>query len=310
MAHLTLFPMGTRDKIILGAKILVSGKRKKWTFICAGVVVLLIAGLVVLTAWRKSNYVAVVNHHGITADEVAAKARLYPEIYRDYARENLQTLVEDYINQFLLYQRARHYARRYRKDIDSLMREYYQETLVKTFVEKEIVGKIKIPDDEITLYYNSHLAEFVRPEKARLFEIVVASKDDADNIINRLILGEDFETIARRESVSSSRDRGGDLGWIDRDKLDPQLADIVSQMKPGQILGKVVKTNLGYHIIKVAGVEPKRVLSYEEAKVAIRDIFVSQRKREEVEKYIKVLRDRSRITISEKKIGVLKDKLQ
>jgi len=312
MNHPTLFPeYRTKAKFILLAgvrsviktlsqveKRLEERKQKRLVVTAGIMVILLVIGfnLIHYRSIRKS-VLARVNFSVITAGDIALRMQNGPAAYREYARNYPQMVVDDAVNQFLLYRRARWHAWQYRSAIARQMEEYYKELLVKEYVERQIVKKIQISDEEIRSYYNSHLNDFVLSEQVRLSEIVVATREETEDLLNRLILGENFETIALRESISASRDQAGDLGWIDREKLSPEVAEVIAGLKPGQILGKAVKTQVGYHIIKLSGEMPRRVQSLEEASPNIRDLFITMRKRQAVEKYLERIRKQNRIRI-------------
>ena len=306
----SLFPMKIGEKIKIAIKLLFSGKKKKWGFLSIIVILLLVFSLLKFSYLKKREMLAVVNGYPVTVEDVAVKVKNSPEFYREYIRENPQVLLEDYINQVLLYQRAGRYRRKYRKRMNVLLKQYYQEMMVKEFVKYEIVDKIEISPEEIKNYYNSHLDEFIIPEKIRMYEIVVNTRDKAENILNRLILGEDFEMIAKNESITASKDKNGDMGWIEIEKLDPDVASLVTQLNPGQILGKVIKTNVGYHIIKVEGIISKRIQSLEESTFSVEEMLISQKKRKEVEKFIKTLRSKSKIQLFTENLKLLKENLQ
>ena len=284
--------------------------KRRWWPLALVLILFASAGPVARRVVRRRQAVAVVNNRVITVSEVVEKVKQSPDVYREYIAEKPQVIVDDSVNQVLLAQAARFHAWRYRRRLNELMRQKYEELLVKEFVEQEIVRKITVTDEEVNNYYTSHLAEFVLPERYRLHEIVVATEQDAEGIVKRLSLGESFEQIAARESRGASGSQGGDLGWIDKEKLDPALAALVARLRPGDILGKIIETDLGYHIVKLAAFDPSRVQSLQEAAPAIRNIFVTVRKREAVEAYIQQLRRRSRITISEENLELVKEQLQ
>lgn len=83
-----------------------------------------------------------------------------------------------------------------------------------------------------------------------------AALQNARDVAARLSLGEDFQTLAkaRSEDVNTS-DKGGELGWLNTDAIDPDFSRAVSELDVGQV-SDVVKTQFGYHIIKL--LEPIR----------------------------------------------------
>ncbi|MFN4227155.1 MAG: peptidylprolyl isomerase [Candidatus Ratteibacteria bacterium] len=254
--------------------------------------------------------VAVVNGYKIKFDEIITKIELSPEIYKEYFLIDPKAIIDDYVNQILLFQYAKKYERKLRKKVESKLKNYYMEVLTHQFVEDILSNKIEISEQEISDYYNTHLQEFVIPEKVQISEIVVDSKEKADEILNRLRMGESFEKIAEVESIAPTREKRGEIGWIEIEKLDPQVASLINQMKPGEILANIIKTEMGYHIIKLTGRTEKRILSLAEAARMIKNLLLSQKKKEEVENLLKKLKEKSKIEIYPNKIEILKGKIK
>ncbi|MGC8976255.1 MAG: peptidylprolyl isomerase [Candidatus Ratteibacteria bacterium] len=268
------------------------------------------AGTILYITKERKKTIAVVNGYRITLDDLIEKIKSAPEIYKEYAFVDPKGVVEDYINQILLFQYAQRYERKLKKGIENKMKNYYMEIMTQAFVENILAKEIKIQDDEISNYYNGHLNEFVIPERVQLFEIVVDSKEKADLILNRLKLGESFEKIAETESIAPTRERRGEIGWIEIDKLNPEVVSLINQMKPGEILANIIKTEMGYHIIKLTGKTQKRILTLEEATPMVKDILLSQKKKIEVENLLKRLKEKSRIKIYPNKIEIIKEKIK
>ncbi|MCM8810993.1 MAG: peptidyl-prolyl cis-trans isomerase, partial [Candidatus Omnitrophica bacterium] len=221
-----------------------------------------------------------------------------------------KSIIDDYVNQVLLFQYAKKFERKLRKKVEGRIKNYYMEILTQQFVEDILSDKIKISDEEISDYYNKHLQEFVIPEKVQISEIVVDSKEKADEILNRLKIGESFEKIAETESIAPTREKRGEIGWIEVDKLNPEVISLINQMKPGEILANIIKTEMGYHIIKLTGRTEKRILSLPEATPMIKNLLLSQKKKVEVDNLLKKLKEKSKIEIYPNKIEILKGKIK
>ncbi|MCM8785305.1 MAG: peptidylprolyl isomerase [Candidatus Omnitrophica bacterium] len=273
------------------------------SFIIIGVVIFLIIE-------EQRNTIAVVNGYKIKFDDIITKIQLSPEIYKEYFLIDPKSVIDDYVNQILLFQYAKKYERKLRKKIEGKLKNYYIEILTQQFVEDILSDKIKISDQEISHYYNTHLQEFVIPEKVQISEIVVDTKEKADEILNRLRIGESFEKIAETESIALTREKRGEIGWIEVDKLNPDVASLIEQMKPGEILANIIKTEIGYHIIKLTGRTEKRILSLSEATPMIKNLLLSQKKKVEVENLLKKLKEKCKVEIYPNKIEILKGKLK
>jgi len=132
---------------------------------------------------------------------------------------------------------------------------------------------------EITRYYETNGAEFLRPEQRRLLEILVKvdpvgteederrAKAKADAALARLRQGEPFEAVARETSDDAFATKGGDLGWVHSGRLDRDLEGAAFATPVGQ-LGQV-RSISGFHVYKVVGREPARQLTLDEARPLI-----------------------------------------
>jgi len=306
----SLFPMKFKEKIKFK---FIDVFNKKFVFIpllCILIILILFLLYLKLSIFKKSEILAIINNRPVKIQDILQEIQYSPEFYKEYIKGDPTVLLNDYINQILLYQVAKKSRNIDKKKINAMVQRYKQELLVKEFIENEIAKKIEVSPEEINNYYYTHLKEFIIPEKVRIYEIVIGSEEKAKNILNRLIAGEKFESIAMKESISPTKEKGGDLGWIDVNKLQPEIKNIVSMLEPGQIFGDVIKTELGYHIIKVAGKGPTRIQTLEEATPSIKNLFVSQRKKKEVENFINQLREKSKIAIFEGNIKKFKQEFE
>jgi peptidyl-prolyl cis-trans isomerase C len=84
----------------------------------------------------------------------------------------------------------------------------------------------------------------------RASHILVKDKALAETILKRLKSGGRFEALAKEHSTCPSKSKGGDLGWFGPGKMVKQFEAACAKLRPGKLSG-VVKTQFGYHIIKV-----------------------------------------------------------
>jgi peptidyl-prolyl cis-trans isomerase C len=88
--------------------------------------------------------------------------------------------------------------------------------------------------------------------QARASHILVKTEDEANKIMKRINDGEDFAAVAKRFSSCPSRKDGGDLGWFGKGQMVPEFEKVAFENDAGKVVGPV-KTQFGYHIIKVTG---------------------------------------------------------
>src|SRR3984885_5046365 len=143
--------------------------------------------------------------------------------------------------------------------------------LTQEVIRREVGGRMNIGNDEIKKYYDAHKQDFNRPEEVALQELflstdgkspeeVAAVHTRADDLHNRLVKGEDFDTLVKRYSEGSTAQQDGDLGEFERGQLSKQLEDAVFALDKNQFTD-VIQTKTGFEILKVldhfqAGLQP------------------------------------------------------
>jgi peptidyl-prolyl cis-trans isomerase D len=174
---------------------------------------------------------------------------------------------------------------------DAAIKSYYDahkaqymtpETVNLRYIEismAQLESKVKVDDEQLKTYYEEQKTKtperFTQPEQRRVRHILLqvtdpkddaAAKAKAESILKRAQSGEDFSKLAKEFSQDTgSAQQGGDLGWSERKVWVAPFADAAFSMKEGEIRGPV-KTQFGYHILKLDGIQPTNVKSFEQAK--------------------------------------------
>ena len=105
-------------------------------------------------------------------------------------------------------------------------------------------------DEELRAEYQAQLSAMPKTEyHAR--HILVATEPFAQKIIERLDKGEKFDALAKAESMDSSKNNGGDLGWFTANRMVPEFAAAVMTLKPNEYTHKAVQTQYGWHVIQL-----------------------------------------------------------
>jgi peptidyl-prolyl cis-trans isomerase D len=128
----------------------------------------------------------------------------------------------------------------------------------------DAAAKIKVPRAEVERFYNEHLGTYTTPEQVRASHILLKTegKNDADvkakaeAVLKEAKAGGDFAALAKKYSEDESNaQQGGDLDYFSRGRMVPEFENAAFNLKPGEISG-LVKTQFGYHIIKVIDRKP------------------------------------------------------
>jgi len=170
--------------------------------------------------------------------------------------------------------------------------KYKTEAMVKVrylyFNPDTYVSKMTISDEELLEYYNENREAFKIPKtvEARhiLFrvdenatpEAVKKIQEHALDILKLAKEGKDFAELAKQYSEGPTRDSGGYLGTFKKEDMVQPFADMAFSLKAGEI-GEPVRTQFGWHIIKVEKVNEASVLSFDQAKGQIKKKLTQER---------------------------------
>jgi parvulin-like peptidyl-prolyl isomerase len=158
-------------------------------------------------------------------------------------------------------------APEFRKFISSLVAQRkLSETLVTTdTVRMELTNQMMAQANQ-------------KVEQVHAAHILVETEEEAKAALDRLAKGEAFEALAKELSKDTgSGANGGDLGWIQKDQTVPEFNKaIFEDLKPGEMTQTAVKSQFGFHIIKVLAREERALMTQEEAQQAIEQGVASE----------------------------------
>ena len=117
-------------------------------------------------------------------------------------------------------------------------------------------GKSSLSEDAERKVYEEAVKQVKNEEEVHARHILVATEPFAQQVVARLEKGDKFDDIAKKESMDSSKDNGGDLGWFTPDRMVPQFAAAVVELKPGDYTHKPVQTQYGWHVIQLVETRP------------------------------------------------------
>ena len=140
-------------------------------------------------------------------------------------------------------------------------------------------AKIVVPSADIERAYNNSIEQYSTPEQVRASHILIktADKDEAamkakaEDVLKQAKAGADFAALAKKysEDVDSAKN-GGDLDYFGKGKMVPEFDQVVFAMEPGQI-SDLVKTQFGFHIIKLVDKKPATTRTLAEVRQQIND---------------------------------------
>src|SRR6266568_4917314 len=206
--------------------------------------------------------------------------------------------------------------------VEDLRLELRRQLSIQKLLNREVVAKISITDQDVTDFYNANKAQFnVAEPQYHIAQILVTPRkeqqirnrknDDATNeaeaqrkvkmLMDRLNSGADFAQLAMDYSEDmNTAGTGGDLGFVPESALnqsDPTLKKIVLGMKPGQV-SQPIQLKEGYRILKLITRESPglRGISDPQVQQTIRDTLRNRKEQLLRSAYLAIARDEARVT--------------
>lgn len=160
---------------------------------------------------------------------------------------------------------------------------------------QEVTGDISVSDEAAREYYNNNKNQFKNKEQINASHILVKDKEKADEVMKKLNNGTDFSKLAEEYSQGPTAKKGGDLGYFSKGQMVPAFEKAAFAMKPGEISKEPVKTDYGYHIIKVKGKKESDISTFEEVKNNIKQKLLNQKRQNKWTDYVSNLRKEATI---------------
>ena len=172
------------------------------------------------------------------------------------------------------------------KSLDSVKKEIRGQIIRARLLRREVKAKILVSDEEIGEYYNKNRQEYEGKETVRIKQILLLLPPNADKTIiakvkneamqlhKRVKNGESFDLLALNYSQGPAAAQGGDVGFIGRGTIIPEVEAAAFSLPVGQV-SEVIESSVGFHIIQVvdkkgAGLKPIAAVR-EEIKTKIED---------------------------------------
>ncbi|HSM93458.1 MAG TPA: peptidyl-prolyl cis-trans isomerase [Anaeromyxobacteraceae bacterium] len=179
-----------------------------------------------------------------------------------------------------------------------------QLTIEKLFHD-EVFPQLRVTDAEVERYYTDHAAEFQAPEAVRVSQIVVATREEAASVRDRLRRDpQGFADLARRTSIAPEGRNGGDLGYIVRGAGFPEVFDLCFSL-PKNVVSDVTPSPYGFHLFKVTDKRPAQRQTLEQVRGQILERLNREKRARAQVDYLATLRKRTPIEIDEKALATV-----
>lgn len=250
-----------------------------------------------------------------TKDEVIAKVEgetitkndLYDILAKQYGSSTMNYLID---NKIVEIEAEKENIKLSDKEIEEEMQSYIelnggeeafnnileQSRITKEDIERDIINylkivkllepKIKITDEAMKTYFEENKEFFNEEEQVEASHILAADEATAKEVKEKLNAGEDFAKLAKKYSTDTSNaEDGGELGFIRKGDMAEEFENAAFAMNIGEI-SEPVKTEYGYHIIKITDKKEAKEAVYKDHKEEIKDILLDQAIQDEYSKWI------------------------
>lgn len=166
----------------------------------------------------------------------------------------------------------------------------FKENLLTSYAMEKALSTVTVSDKDVEDFYNNNSERFMGEETVSASHILVATEEEAREIYGRIASGESsFEEEALAHSTCPSKANGGNLGEFGRGQMVPEFDVAVFEMNVGEITSEPVKTQFGYHLIKLNEKNEAKVTPLDEIREELKNVLLDEKKQKAYESKINQL---------------------
>jgi len=235
----------------------------KHLFVTSACVVSFVSASLAQDKPTASTVLATVNGTEITLGHVIAMTARLPEQYQDISDADLyKGVLDQLINQTAISSGV---------DANSTEMRLMIENETRALLASEALDNISdgaTSDADIQAAFDEKYGGLPLKKEYRASHILVGSEDEAKALVVSLTGGADFSELAKEKSTGPSGPNGGDLGWFVTERMVPEFGGAVKNMAAGDV-SEPIKTQFGWHVIKLFDSRDKPAVTLEEVRVQI-----------------------------------------
>lgn len=234
--------------------------------------------------FAEDKVVATVNGTSITQTALDEITEMMKLSRRAAGELSSNELLDDLIITEVVRQEAAKAKLTDRDDVKQKIKDFTDRLILSVWSQDKL-KTLNISAEELKAAYDKRMASQAKEEyKAR--HILLKTIEEAKAVIVELKKGADFAELAKTKSTGPSSSKGGDLGWFAPSAMVAPFADVVEKMAKNAISETPVKTEFGYHVIKLEDKRPIKLPSFETVKPQLQRVIEQKKMRE----YVQTLR--------------------
>ena len=166
-----------------------------------------------------------------------------------------------------------------------------KDNLLASYAAEKAISTVSVSDKEARDYYEENKDKFNQGETVNASHILVDSEELANELIEKISTGAvTFEDAAREHSSCPSKENGGNLGDFGKGQMVPEFDQAVFAMEVGTVSASPVKTQFGYHLIKLISKKDPEAMPYEQIADEIKHALLTEKRRAAYESKINQLK--------------------
>jgi peptidyl-prolyl cis-trans isomerase C len=232
-----------------------------------------------------AEVVANINGKPITRQDVLDSARDLPPQYQAQIDKLFPQLLNRLIGIQLVEAKGREQGMADDPEVKRIVKQAEADAISQIYIRKIVAEKVT--DEAIQKIYDEDLKAKPPQIEIRASHILVKTEDEAKEIIKQLEGGADFATLAKEKSIDKgSGENGGDLNWFTKDTMVKEFSDAAFTMQRGDVSKVPVKSQFGWHIIKITDSRMQTPAPLEARKDDIRQALSQEAVHQEVQSLI------------------------
>ncbi len=257
---------------------------------------------------KLPNVLAKVNDTSISKDSIWPDLKKTVELYKekgvplnvDQEKVAAKKLVEGEIRKILLLEEGKGLGIDTEGALDDKAK---LNDVLQQVIAKKVSPRVTISNAEVADYYKKNKGKFQERVRASVILLKVKPKDSdserkalkkMESIVDQINRGAKFGELAKKFSQDSLRSRGGDLGFLPKNRMLPEFAEWAFKLKPGET-SEIFRSSHGLHLLQVT--DYKDAQSVEEARESIRGYLKKKKVRQETRVFTDSLKTNAKVTI-------------
>ena len=225
----------------------------------------------------ENNILATVNGREITERDLEQAVSKFPPERQGYFNneQGRKYLLDQIISFELMYNHGKESGLEESQEYLANLEMAKKDILIQTTISK-LLSEVTVSEEEVKDYYNANIEKFNEGESVTAKHILVDTEEVAADLYEKIENGMSFEYAALKFSSCPSKDEGGNLGTFTRGKMVPEFEDAAFSLEVG-VVSKPVKTQFGYHLIKVEEKKEGSTTPFEQVKESIYNNILQER---------------------------------